>query len=70
MNNKAFQRMITDGVDVQYRRDDGSIKTDKVWIFDLENVNNNLDSASVCPVVFEMFERLKQIYRFKRRKRY
>lgn len=28
-----------------------------------------LDSASICPVVFEMLERLKQIYRFKRRKR-
>ncbi|MFZ5967395.1 MAG: YkgJ family cysteine cluster protein [Bacillota bacterium] len=29
-----------------------------------------LDSAMICPVVFEMFERLKKIYRFKRRKRY
>jgi len=29
-----------------------------------------LDSASICPVVFEMLERLKQDYRFKRRKRY
>jgi hypothetical protein len=26
-----------------------------------------VDSTSVCPVVFEMFERLKQIYKFKRR---
>ena len=29
-----------------------------------------LTSASICPVVFEMLERLKQEYRFKRRKRY
>ena len=29
-----------------------------------------LNSTSICPVVFEMFERLKQEYRFKRRKRY
>jgi len=28
-----------------------------------------IDSASICPVVYEMIERLKQIYRFKRRKR-
>lgn len=27
-----------------------------------------VDSASVCPVVFEILERLKQIYRFKRRR--
>lgn len=29
-----------------------------------------VDSTSICPVVFEMFERLKQEYRFKRRKKY
>jgi Fe-S-cluster containining protein len=29
-----------------------------------------IESASVCPVVYEMIERLKQIYGFKRRKRY
>ncbi|MBC8062852.1 MAG: YkgJ family cysteine cluster protein [Clostridiaceae bacterium] len=29
-----------------------------------------VDSTSICPVVFEIFERLKQEYRFKRRKRY
>lgn len=29
-----------------------------------------MDSASVCPVVYEIIERLKQIYGFKRRKRY
>jgi uncharacterized protein len=29
-----------------------------------------VDFASVCPVVFEMLERLKQIYGFKRRQRY
>ncbi|MDR3594428.1 YkgJ family cysteine cluster protein [Clostridium sp.] len=27
-----------------------------------------IESASVCPVVFEMFERLKKEYRFKRRR--
>lgn len=29
-----------------------------------------IESAAICPVVYEMIERLKQIYRFKRRKRY
>lgn len=40
-NNQAFQRMLTDGVDVEYKRDDGSIKTDKVWLFDNKNISNN-----------------------------
>jgi Fe-S-cluster containining protein len=29
-----------------------------------------IESASVCPVVFEMIERLKKDYRFKRRRKY
>ena len=35
LNNRNFQRMITDGIDVQYKREDGSTKTDKVWLFDM-----------------------------------
>lgn len=41
INNRNFQKMITDGVDVQYNRSDGSIKTGKVWLFDFENIDNN-----------------------------
>lgn len=41
MNNKAFHRMITDGVDVSYRKKDGSIKMDKAWIIDFSNRTNN-----------------------------
>jgi len=29
-----------------------------------------IESSSICPVVFEMIERLKKEYRFKRRRRY
>ena len=29
-----------------------------------------MDSASICPVVYEIIERLKKIYGFRRRKRY
>jgi type I restriction enzyme R subunit len=32
INNKEFQRMITDGIDVSYRLKDGAIKYDKVWL--------------------------------------
>lgn len=41
MNNKAFHKMITDGIDVSYRQKDGSIKNDKAWIFDFINIANN-----------------------------
>ncbi|OHD69976.1 MAG: DEAD/DEAH box helicase [Spirochaetes bacterium RBG_16_49_21] len=41
VNNRTFQKMITDGVDVQYKRPDGSIKNDKVWLFDYNDPDNN-----------------------------
>lgn len=34
VNNKDFYRLVTEGVDVEVRRQDGSVKTDKVWLFD------------------------------------
>lgn len=41
INNRNFQKMITDGIDVQFNRPDGSVKTEKVYIFDFENADNN-----------------------------
>lgn len=43
INNKAFQKMITDGIDVQYRNANGDYPTEKVWLFDTnpERVDNN-----------------------------
>lgn len=41
MNNKAFHKMITDGVDVSYRLKDGTIKYTQAKVFDFEEVNNN-----------------------------
>lgn len=41
LNNKDFHKMITDGVDVEYPRTDGTIKNDKIWLFDYENPENN-----------------------------
>ncbi len=36
----------------------------------LLSLSSIVNSASICPVVFEMLERLKQEYRFKRRNKY
>ncbi|GAC43627.1 type I restriction endonuclease subunit R [Paenibacillus popilliae] len=43
INNRAFQKMITDGIDVPYRNADGDYLTAKVWIFDShpDRIHNN-----------------------------
>ena len=33
--------MVVDCVDIEYRRDGGSISGDKVWLFDFENPEKN-----------------------------
>ena len=45
-NNRRFHRLLTDGVDVEYRRADGSIAGDKVWLFDFVHPTGNRDAAS------------------------
>ncbi|MCX7785709.1 MAG: type I restriction endonuclease subunit R [candidate division WOR-3 bacterium] len=41
INNQLFHRMVTNGVPVEYKRNDGSIKHDVVWLFDFKNIENN-----------------------------
>jgi type I restriction enzyme, R subunit len=40
-NNRAFHRMLRDGVPVEYRRDDGSIAGDHVQLIDFDNPEPN-----------------------------
>ncbi len=40
LNNRAFHTTITDGVDVQFQKDDRTV-TEKAWLFDLNDVDNN-----------------------------
>ncbi len=39
-NNRRFHRMLTDGVDVSYRRNGREVH-DKVWLLDLAEIENN-----------------------------
>jgi len=39
-NNRAFHKMLADGIEVEYRHE-GRIKGDKVWLIDFENLENN-----------------------------
>ena len=40
-NNRAFHKMLSDGIAVEYRTADGRIKGDTVWLVDFENPDNN-----------------------------
>ena len=39
-NNRCFHRMLTDGVDISYMQDGREVH-DKVWLLDLEDLDNN-----------------------------
>src|SRR5215217_7354810 len=39
--NRRFHRFLTDGIDIEYRRPDGAIGHDKVWLLDYANPANN-----------------------------
>lgn len=41
MNNKAFQKMITEGLDVSVKQPDGSYLTEKAYVFDFSKPLNN-----------------------------
>ena len=40
-NNRAFHKMLSDGIEVEYRTEYGRIKGDKVWLLDFETLTNN-----------------------------
>lgn len=40
-NNEAFHRLLSDGVDVKYGIGEGKSRTDKVWLIDFANPENN-----------------------------
>ena len=40
-NNHDFHNLLVNGIDVQYRKRNGSIKHDKVFAFDFDHIDNN-----------------------------
>lgn len=40
-NNEAFHRLLTDGIDVKFSVGDGKARTDKVWLVDFVDPENN-----------------------------
>ncbi|URM31591.1 type I restriction endonuclease subunit R [Cytobacillus firmus] len=41
LNNKAFHKMLTDGLDIEVRESDGRNATKKVWLFDFKEPEKN-----------------------------
>jgi type I restriction enzyme R subunit len=43
VNNRAFHRFLTEGIDVEISADAayGGLRTVKVWLLDLEDIDNN-----------------------------
>lgn len=41
VNNQIFQKYVTDGIDVEVRKDDGRNTVEKLWLFDFQNPKNN-----------------------------
>lgn len=40
-DNREFHQLLVDGVDVEYRADDGEVRSGKVWLIDFANPANN-----------------------------
>lgn len=65
MNNKSFQKMITDGIDVQVKQADASYRTEKVYVFDYEKpLNNELMVANQFTIVEHGVEKRPDIIVF------
>lgn len=41
VNNHRFHKMLTDGIDVEYKNSEGRIVGDKVWLIDFDTHENN-----------------------------
>ena len=41
VDNQSFHRLVVNGVPVQVKREDGSVKDELVWLFDFQNIDNN-----------------------------
>ncbi|RXZ00840.1 type I restriction endonuclease subunit R [Fictibacillus sp. S7] len=41
INNRSFHKLITDGVDIEVREDDGRNSTKKLWLFDFDHPEAN-----------------------------
>lgn len=52
VNNRIFQKYVTDGIDVEVRKEDGRNTVEKIWLFDFHNsLNNNFLAVNQFTVI-------------------
>ncbi len=65
MNNKAFQKMITDGIDVQIKQADASYRTEKAYVFDyVKPLNNEFMVANQFTIIEHGAEKRPDVIAF------
>ena len=65
MNNRAFQKMITDGIDVQVKQSDASYRTEKAYVFDFEKpLNNEFMAANQFTIIEHGMEKRPDVVAF------
>ncbi|MDD3024630.1 MAG: HsdR family type I site-specific deoxyribonuclease, partial [Syntrophomonadaceae bacterium] len=65
MNNKAFQKMITDGIDVQVKQPDASYRTEKAYVFDyVKPLNNEFMVANQFTIIEHGVEKRPDVIAF------
>ena len=65
MNNKAFQKMITDGIDVQVKQPDASYRTEKAYMFDyVKPLNNEFMVANQFTIIEHGVEKRPDVIAF------
>ncbi len=64
-NNHDFHNLLVNGIDVQYRKKNGSVKHDKVFIFDFDHIENNeFLAVNQFTIIEEKHERRPDIILF------
>jgi type I restriction enzyme R subunit len=65
VNNQDFHKLVTSGIPVQYKRPDGSIKDELVWLFDFQDIGNNeFLAVNQFTVIEERYNRRPDIVLF------
>lgn len=65
MNNKTFQKIITEGIDVLVKQPDASYRTEKVYVFDFEKpLNNEFMVANQFTIVEQGAEKRPDVIAF------
>ena len=65
INNRIFQKYVTDGIDVEVRKEDGRNTAEKLWLFDFQNpTDNNFLAVNQFTVIEGQFNKRPDVIVF------